>query len=376
MKHATALMVPVRHVWVRSTTGLVMVILAAWSVFTGYSGWQKTVAMTNACSRAPADWPQNHFRYIRFYIDSQRLREPIFDGRYYINLGWDFGRDPLQLRMIKAGSSNYAPTTLRPNFHWDDANLMMQEQPGMAFVSKSNSHYSFPFDSARFDETFTFESPVPLDIKAVLFSNRVAGFYKPCDTITVHTEEGSAKISFELTRNPLIVYTAVLLLMVAALFAVLITLFIESGPLPGALASYFFAVWSIRALFGLTAEGFPTLFDFAIVLLASLLFPCCCFYVCWGYHRPYYQLADMGAIWCESWKAESRCRHQPPRTWAHKESDDACLHCPEDYVTRLLSPVFCMEQRQEDAAQITAGPTASRAQAFVPRKAQKTGRLR
>jgi hypothetical protein len=30
-------------------------------------------------------------------------------------------------------------------------------------------------------------------------------------------------------------------------------------------------VWSIRALFGLTAEGFPTLFDFGIVLLASLI---------------------------------------------------------------------------------------------------------
>jgi hypothetical protein len=244
-------------------------------VSTGYSEWRKTVAMINTCTLAPADWPQNHFRYIQLYIDSQRLREPIFDGRYFINLGWEFGRNPLQLRIIQAGSPpNYAPTTLRPNFGWDDGfpNLMMQDNRAeMAFVSKSNSHYMFPFDSARFDEAFTFEFPTPLDIQAVLLSNRVAGFYMPCDTMTVHTQEGGANISFELKRNPLIVYTAVLLLVVAALFAILIALFLEAGPLPGALASYFFAVWSIRALFGLTVEGFPTLFDFGIVLLASLI---------------------------------------------------------------------------------------------------------
>jgi hypothetical protein len=93
----------------------------------------------------------------------------------------------------------------------------------------------------------------------------------PCSTITVHTEKGRAATSFELRRNPLIVYTAILLLVVATFFAILITLFVEAGPLPGALASYFFAVWSIRVLFGLTVEGFPTLFDIGIIVLISLI---------------------------------------------------------------------------------------------------------
>ena len=93
----------------------------------------------------------------------------------------------------------------------------------------------------------------------------------PCGSITVHTENGRATVSLELRRNPLIVYTAILLLVAAAFFAVLITLFVETGPLPGALASYFFAVWSIRVLFGLTAEGFPTLFDMGIIVLVSLI---------------------------------------------------------------------------------------------------------
>jgi hypothetical protein len=260
-RQTVALIVPVRYAWVRLTTGLVLVCLASWLVYAGYSEWRKTVTMTNSCNRVPADWPNHHFRYLQLYIDSQRLRGPIFDGRYFINLGSKFGRNPLQLTIIQAGSPNYAATTLRPTFHWDDGfpNLMMQDNHAeMAFVSKSSAHYMFPFDSARFDETFTFEPPPPIDINAVLLSNRVAGFYMPCDTIAVHTETGSAKVSFELRRNPLIVYTAVLLLVIAALSAMLITLFVEAGPLPGALASYFFAVWTIRTLFGLTAEGFPT----------------------------------------------------------------------------------------------------------------------
>jgi hypothetical protein len=82
---------------------------------------------------------------------------------------------------------------------------------------------------------------------------------------------GTVDISFELRRNPLIMDTAVMLLVIAAIFAVLITTKMEIKALPGAVAAYFFSVWSIRGLFGLTPEGFPTLFDIGIVLLALLV---------------------------------------------------------------------------------------------------------
>jgi hypothetical protein len=175
---------------------------------------------------------------------------------------------------MKTASRNYMSITYRPQLSWHDGgveNLEMQDFSPMQFFSHSNSHYMFPFDSARFDEMFSFGPSPPVDIKTALFSNHVAGFYIPCDTITVNTETGSAKISFELRRNPLIVDTAVLLLVVAAVFAIFITLFMEPGPLPHALSSYFFAVWTIRTLFGLTAEGFPTFFDLCIVSLVLLI---------------------------------------------------------------------------------------------------------
>ena len=265
-------MVTARHVWVRLAAGLIVVTLAAWLIHTGYGKWQKSIAETNSCNNLATE-VQQHFRYIQLIVENQSLRNPVFDGHYFLHLGKEFGKNSFDLKISQAGKRNFGTTAIRPQLAWDDGfeGLIIREpaKAEMSFVSQYHSHYMFPFDSARFDEALSFDPPI--DIKSVLFSNRVAGFYMPCDTIKVHTEAGSANISFELKRNPLIVYSAVLLLIVAAFFAISISLFVEIGPLPGALASYFFAVWSIRLLFGLTAESFPTLFDIGILLLVLLI---------------------------------------------------------------------------------------------------------
>jgi hypothetical protein len=63
------------HAWVRLTTGLTVLFLTSLLVCNGYSQWTKTTAETNECRQATG------FPYMAIYIDSQRLREPIFDGR-------------------------------------------------------------------------------------------------------------------------------------------------------------------------------------------------------------------------------------------------------------------------------------------------------
>jgi hypothetical protein len=268
---STFIILPVvRHAWVRLASGLVSVALLLWLVSAGYSDWKKEITAANYCQMVPAGWPQNQFRYIQLYIDNEKLREPVFEGRYVVNLG-TVGRE-YHLRITQAGSGNYASTTFVPTFIWSDnlQNLVMpNNKEEMAFVSRSGSHYWFPFDSADFHETFTFDPAI--DIRAILLKNLVAGFYMPCDKVTGETKLGSADISFELNRNPLIVDAAVLLLLVALGFAVLITLFTDRGPLPHALSSFFFAVWTIRTLFGLTAEGFPTFFDLCLISLVLLI---------------------------------------------------------------------------------------------------------
>ena len=138
-----------------------------------------------------------------------------------------------------------------------------------SFVSLSGSHYMFPFDSAQFHEHFSFEPPI--DVRAVIVINHAAGFYLSCKTLLVETKDGSANVSFEIRRNTLIVYTAIFLLVVATIFAGVITMVVDAGALPQAVAAYFFGIWTIRGLFGLTADGFPTFFDIAIVLLVLFI---------------------------------------------------------------------------------------------------------
>ena len=260
-----------RRAWVRLGIGLVSVVLVLCLVVKGYDEWQKTINATAVCPFYAQDW-QQHQRYIQLYIDAERLRDPIFDGRYFINLGSDFGRPPYILRMTQSGSGAYMPTDFVPVFIWNAnfQNLMMlNNKEEMAFVSHGRPHFMFPFDYGDFHETLTFEPQI--DIKAVVLKNLVGGFYMPCDTSKVEITNGRAEISFKLNRNPLIIYTAVILLSMTAIFAVLITLFMENGPLPHALSSYFFSVWSIRVLFGLTVDGFPTFFDLSILGLVLLI---------------------------------------------------------------------------------------------------------
>jgi hypothetical protein len=254
-----------RHAWVRLTTGLALVFLTSLLVYTGYTEWRQTIDETNRCSKG-TDFP-----YMELQFKNQHLRDPEFHGTYYINFA------DVSVAQMKLTQSELTRAGERKSFVWRPAlitllgNRMMNPNPReeMNFLTHSNSHYMFPFDSAKFDEIFSFQPEI--NINTVVLSNHVAGFYMPCGAMTVHTTTGSTQISFELRRNRLIVQSAVLLLIVAAVFAIFISLFVETGPLPHALSSYFFAVWSIRALFGLTAEGFPTFFDLCIVSLVLFI---------------------------------------------------------------------------------------------------------
>jgi hypothetical protein len=213
-------------------------------VSNGYLQWQKTITETHECRK------DKGFPYMKVYIDAQELREPIFDGRYFINLGKDADttemfRTVSQLTVIQSemtADGSRQTFIFKPTLYNYQENRMTRpdQREVTNFTSRSRSHYMFPFDSASFDAIFSFEPSIAL--KSIVFSNHVAGFYIPCDTITVHEDAASTKISFELRRNPLITGVAVLLVVAAGVFAILITLFMENAPLPHALSSFFFAV--------------------------------------------------------------------------------------------------------------------------------------
>lgn len=235
-------------------------------------GWRTAAAENVECQRQFQPLPYNNNGYIEFYLEKQDELEPVFEGSYFINLTQEYGRNALRLKVVSGGARAYGDSISFANLQWDDsAQLLWMTAPvKMPFISLSGTHRDFPFDSARFDYSLRVEPAV--NIPVFRFNNRVPGFYMPCDATTVQRrQDGSFQISFELRRDLLTQVTAAVLFVVAAIFAFAITLFVELKTLPTAVASYFFSLWSIRAILGLSAGGFPTLLDVAILALCLLM---------------------------------------------------------------------------------------------------------
>ena len=108
-----------RQTWVRLITGMFVVILTAWFTYTGYNKWEETINNTNVCSFGPS-YIKEHFRYIQLILNSQNLRDPVFDGRYFLNLGNEFGNGSYDLHILQAGKRHYGATTLHPALNWDE----------------------------------------------------------------------------------------------------------------------------------------------------------------------------------------------------------------------------------------------------------------
>jgi hypothetical protein len=93
------------------------------------------------------------------FIDSQRLREPIFDGWYSINLGKDVSEIKRfstvnELTIVQSTttqSGNYKEYLYKYPKNWM---VQPNSRAEMHYISLSNSHYMFPFDSASFNGTF------------------------------------------------------------------------------------------------------------------------------------------------------------------------------------------------------------------------------
>jgi hypothetical protein len=235
-------------------------------------GWQTATASGIECQKGFQPLPYASNGYIEFFLEKQELAEPVFDGSYFINLTQEYGKNPMRLKVTTSGSRNYGNATTVANLNWDDLGqiLWMSDREKMSFISQHGSHRNFPFDSADFD--FTLKMDPVVNIPVFRFNNRVSGFYMPCDDVKVtRAEDGSFRVLFGLRRDLLTRVAAIMLFAAAVIFAFAITIFVEAKTLPTAVASYFFSLWSIRGIFGLGAEGFPTLLDVGILTLCILI---------------------------------------------------------------------------------------------------------
>jgi hypothetical protein len=253
---------------------LVTIVLAyiAFAVKIASNGWReiyKESAITCQVAFQPLRATKNG--YIELFLDSQQSLEPIFDGGYFINLTDAYGETPKKIRVEISGDQHYGDTDYFADLRWDAQNqlLWMADRAKMTFVPISGSHRRFPFDSAQFSFKLRVEPAVNLPVFRV--TSRVAGFEMPCSLLTVNRDtDASYSVSFFLRRSEFLQDTVCILFGAAALFSLAIAFYVESKSLPTAVASFFFSLWSIRLIFGLDTQGFPTLFDLGILALCLL----------------------------------------------------------------------------------------------------------
>jgi hypothetical protein len=145
----------------------------------------------------------------------------------------------------------------------------MNNPASLDLVRKKGAHRYFPFDSAQFG--FDLRITPPVDLRVIRIMNRVSGFVMDCGSVkATRPDEGVLHVEFQLRRNPLVQLTAVVLCIAAAVFMVLIA-FMRAESLAPSVASFFFSLWSIRAILSSQIKTFPTLLDGFILTLCALL---------------------------------------------------------------------------------------------------------
>jgi hypothetical protein len=259
--------------WILFTiAALTILVIVSAALVAVHDGWDTATSDSIECQVGFQPLPFASNGYVEFFLEKQQLAEPLFDGSYFINLTQEYGKNPMQLRVTTTRARNYGNTTGIASFTWNASvqELWMTNFEKMDFVSQKGSHRNFPFDSAHFD--FAFRTEPAVNIPVIRFNNRVPGFYMPCTSVSVkRSDDGSLKVLFDLRRDRLTQFAAIMLFGAGVIFAFAITFSVEAKSLPTAVASYFFSLWSIRGIFGLGADGFPTLLDVGILALCMLI---------------------------------------------------------------------------------------------------------
>jgi hypothetical protein len=179
---------------------------------------------------------------------------------------------PEQASVFMSGGRGLAPQVYNVEFFRDEPNKvywMKKASDEVPFIRESGSARDFPFDSAVLDFDTRFSPQLP--IAGILVRNANPSFYIPCDRLT-YAVLGPDKvhIRFEMRRKPLVQLMAVVLLIAATLFVLIIPFSVKWDALPTSVASFFFAVWSVRGILTSEMKVFPTLFDVSILSLSVL----------------------------------------------------------------------------------------------------------
>jgi hypothetical protein len=224
------------------------------------------------CARG-AGVVNNGFTYIQIDLLDQHPIEPYFNATLFVNLGTAYGKQPTRIIFTRSAGRSYAQSTVNVDLVYDaDAqNLWATKQTDFSLIRTAGAHRDFPFDRAKFDFDLTY-TPPGIPVNNFLVRNHNPSFDLDCETYSVQRLlPGKVHISFDVRRNPLVLVTAIVLIGAGCLFLIGIVGFAKSEALPTSIASFFFSLWSIRAILSSEMKTFPTDLDLAILSLCVLL---------------------------------------------------------------------------------------------------------
>jgi hypothetical protein len=171
------------------------------------------------------------------------------------------------LDLTRGGAGSYAPSVTKLILAHDDSFGLHTVPTSIDFPTNDHGHARFPFDSSIVSTDLSFSTDIPID--SIRITNRVAGFYlsRPAATKT----PGTIHLTFVLHRDLFTQVLCALIIVSGAVFAGLILMSQKPEALGTSAAAFFFSLWSLRGVLASQIQTFPTFFDYAIVLLCSLM---------------------------------------------------------------------------------------------------------
>jgi hypothetical protein len=213
---------------------------------------------------------QQRLRNIQIVLLGQEAREPLFTGTIFFGLeDTPLGADHLDL--TRGAAETYAPSVIRLSLVRDDGFGLHTVPTGIDFPTNDRGHARFPLDSSTVATDISFSGDISID--AIRITNRVAGFLlsRPTATISKAGTIQTVHLRFVLKRDLFTQTLCALILFSGAVFATLILTTQKPEALGTSVAAFFFSLWSLRGVLASQILTFPTLFDYAIVLLCSLM---------------------------------------------------------------------------------------------------------
>ena len=249
---------------------LASIALGVWFSFALVSAFKSHSSATVDCKKG-FGIVDNNFSYLQVDLLDQHPIEPYFNATLFANLG-NGKTEPAHLKLTRSGDGVYGASIIEMDLRYapNAQTLWSTKAMDVSLTRVSGVHQDFPFDSARFDFDLSWDPLVRLN--NFVLRNRNPSFDLACSTYEVQGDGvGKVHISFEARRNPLVQLTAVVLVSAGFLFLIGIVGFVRTDSLPTAVASFFFSLWSIRAILSSEMKTFPTYLDLSILFLCVLL---------------------------------------------------------------------------------------------------------